>query len=122
MLNIVGGGIDVFGVAHLPVDIPIGFALQFRYPQAESGVTREVRLTTLDPSLQIVGQPTTFEVTPQLGEFHAEGWLAVYTVTGGIELTVEAEGTHSLGIQIDGFESGAIPFQVFLADDEADDA
>jgi len=86
LLNIVGGSVDVFGVARLPVEFPMGFALQFRYPQAESGLTREIRFATLDPALELVGQSTTFEVTPQLSEFHAE--------------------------------SGDIPFQIFLVDDE----
>lgn len=121
LLNIVGGSVDVFGVARLPVEFPMGFAIQFRYPPAQSGVAKRVTLATLDPSLQVVGQPTTFEVTPQLSEFHAEGWQGVFAVTGSIDLAVEAEGAHSVGIRIDDRESGDIPFQVFLVDGEEAD-
>jgi hypothetical protein len=116
LLNIVGGGIDVFGVARLPVRFPMAFALQFRYPQEESDVPREITFATRDPRLEIVGQPTTFEVTPRLSEYHAEGWRGIFAVTGRIDLIVESTGTHSIGIQIDGMERGDIPFQVFLVD------
>jgi hypothetical protein len=118
LLNIVGGGIEVFGLRELPAEFPMGFALQFRYPQDEAGVPRTITLTTLGPTLEVVGEITEFEVTPTLSEFHAEGWQGIYAVTGGIDLTVESPGAHSIGIKIDGIESGDIPFQALLVEDD----
>jgi len=117
LLNLTGGGVDVFGLKHLPAEFPMAVALQFRFPEAEAGMTFQIALTTLDPQIQPVGKSTAFEITPQLGTYHAEGWQGIYTVTGVVTLAVESPGTHSISIKIDGAVAGDIPFQAFLADD-----
>ena len=118
LLNVTGGGIDVFGLDRLPAEFPIAFALQFRYPEHEAGQTFHIALATLDPQIQPVGEPTHFEITPHLGEYHADGWQGIYAVAGTVILAVEAPGTHSIGIRIDGALAGDIPFQVFQASDD----
>jgi hypothetical protein len=76
LLNLTGGGVDVFGLKRLPAEFPMAIALQFRYPEAEAERTFQVALITLDPQIQPVGRPTDFEITPHLGAYHAEGWQA----------------------------------------------
>jgi hypothetical protein len=117
MFNIIGGGVDGFGVPTLPIEFPMPFALQLRFAESEAGTPREITLLTRDPQLREVGEPTTFEITPTLGEDHAEGWEGIFSVAGAVTLYVEEPGTHSIGIQIDGAESGDIPFQVVLTGD-----
>lgn len=118
LLNLTGGGVDVFGLKRLPAEFPMAFALQFRYPEAEAGKTFQIALTTLDPQIQPVGKPTHFEITPRLGKYHAEGWYGTYTITGVVTLAVEMPGTHSINIEIDGAVAGDISFQVFQAADD----
>jgi len=118
LLNVTGGGIDVFGLERLPAEFPIAFALQFRYPEHEAGQAFQITLATLDPQIQPVGEPTDFEITPQLGEYHADGWQGIYAVAGTVILAVESAGTHSISIKIDGALAGDIPFQVFRAGDD----
>jgi hypothetical protein len=118
LLNVTGGGIDVFGLERLPAEFPIAFALQFRYPEPEAGQAFQITLATLDPQIQPIGEPTNFEITPQLGRYHADGWQGIYAVAGTLILPVESPGTHSISIKIDGALAGDIPFQVFQASDE----
>jgi hypothetical protein len=118
LLNVTGGGIDVFGLERLPAEFPIAFALQFRYPEPEAGRTFQIALATLDPQIQPVGEPADFEITPHLGEYHADGWQGIYAVAGTVTLAVESPGTHSISIKIDGAVAGDIPFQVFQASDD----
>lgn len=80
-------------------------------------MTFQIALTTLDPQIQPVGKPTGFEITPQLGEHHAEGWYGIYTITGVVTLAVESPGTHSISVKIGDAVAGDIPFQVFRAAD-----
>lgn len=116
LLNLTGGGVDVFGLKRLPAEFPMAVALQFRYPEAEAEKTFRIALITLDPQIQPVGQSTDFEITPHLGAYHAEGWQGVYTVTGVVTLAVESPGAHSISIKIDDAVAGDIPFQVFRAE------
>lgn len=118
LLNLTGGGVDVFGLKHLPAEFTMACALQFRYPEAEAGKTLQIALTTLDPQIQPVGKPTHFEITPRLGKYHAEGWYGTYTITGVVTLAVETPGTHSISIEIDGAVTGDISFQVFQTADD----
>jgi hypothetical protein len=115
LLNVTGGGISVFGVRRLPVDVPIAFVLQLVFDEAEADAEHTVSLLLRDPQLQIVGEPVSVPFTPKFGAFHAPGWRGVFSITGGIVLPVQTAGSHSLGIQIDHAEAGDIPFQVLLA-------
>ncbi len=115
LLNVTGGGLDVFGLKHLPAEFSVAFALQFRYPEHEAGQSFRIALATLDPQIQPVGESTDFEITPHLGEYHADGWQGIYAVAGAVTLAVEAPGTHSVNVKIDGALAGDIPFQVFQA-------
>jgi hypothetical protein len=115
LLNVTGGGINVFGVRHLPVDVSIAFVLQLVFDEAEADTEHTVSLLIRDPRLQVVGEPVNVPFTPKFGEFHAQGWRGIFSITGGIVLPVQAAGPHSLGIQIDHAEAGDIPFQVLLA-------
>lgn len=117
LLNLTGGGIDVFGLKRLPAEFPIAFALQFRYPEPEAEKTFQIAMATLDPQIQPVGKSTDFQITPHLGEYHADGWNGIYTVAGAVTLAVEVPGTHSISVKIDGAVAGDIPFQVFHAVD-----
>ncbi len=117
LLNLTGGGVDVFGLKRLPAEFPMACALQFRYPEAEAGKTFQIALATLDPQIQPVGKPTDFEITPRLGKYHAEGWSGIYSVAGTVTLAVETPGAHSISVKIDGAIAGDIPFQVFRAND-----
>jgi hypothetical protein len=65
LLNVTGGGIDVFGLQRLPAEFPIAFALQFRYPESEAGRAFQIALATLDPQIQLIGEPTDFQGRPQ---------------------------------------------------------
>jgi hypothetical protein len=116
LLNLTGGGVDVFGLRHLPAEFSLACALQFRFAEDEAGKAFKVRLATLDPQIQPVGSPTEFEITPQLGEFHAAGWHGRYTVAGTVTIAVDSPGTHSISITIDDEVAGDIPFQVFRPD------
>jgi hypothetical protein len=117
LLNLTGGGLDVFGVKRLPVEVSLACALRFLFREVEAGQAFQVALVTLDPQLERVGQPTEFEITPSLGEYHVEGGHGTYTVAGAVTLVVEAAGLHSINITIDGASAGNIPFQVFLANE-----
>jgi hypothetical protein len=116
LLNIIGGGTDVFGVRSLPVSFAMPFAMQLRFAEADADRTFQVGMLIRGPQLDVVGEPTGFPVSPTLGEYHAGGWEGVFYVAGVVSLYAEQPGTHSVGIQIDGVESGDIPFQVLLAD------
>jgi hypothetical protein len=118
LLNLTGGGLDIFGVKRLPTEFTIASALRFRFPEDEAGRRFKIVLATLDPEIQPVGKPTDFEITPRLGEYHAEGGHGTYTVAGAMTLVVEAPGMHSINITIDEAVAGDIPFRVFLADGE----
>jgi hypothetical protein len=118
LLNLTGGGVDVFGIKRVPTEFTMACALRFLYREVESGQTFQVTLATLDPQLQLVGKPTDCEITPHLGAFHVEGGLGTFTVTGAVTLAVESVGLHSISIAIDGAIAGDIPFQVLLSDDE----
>ncbi|MGC2375172.1 MAG: hypothetical protein WA484_14985 [Solirubrobacteraceae bacterium] len=115
LLNVTGGGINVFGVRRLPADVPIAFVLQLVFDEAEADIEHAVSLLVRDPQLQVVGEPVSTPFTPRLGEFHAPGWRGIFSITGGIVLPVHTAGPHSLGIQLDHAEAGDIPFQVLLA-------
>jgi hypothetical protein len=117
LLNVVSGGIDVFGLKHLPASFPAAFALQFRFPESEAGKTFKIEMGVRDPQLQPIGQPTDFEVTPALGEYHADGSHGIYAIAGSVTLLAESVGAHLVWIEIDGAIAGDIPFQVFLAPD-----
>jgi hypothetical protein len=117
LLNIIGGGTDVFGVPALPVSFSMPFALQLRFDEAEAGQTFQVGMIIRDPQLESIGGPTEFPIVPTLSEYHAEGWEGVFCVAGVVGLYAEEPGTHSVGIQIDGAERGDIPFQLVLMDD-----
>ena len=112
LLNLTGGGIDVFGVKSFPAEFTVAFALQFRYPEDESGKAFNVSLATLDAQLQPVGKPTDFEITPRLGVHHADGWQGIYAVAGAVTILVESPGPHSISLTIDGLVGGDIPFQI----------
>ena len=118
LLNVTGGGIDVFGVKHLPASFPMPFVLQFRYPEAEAGQAFTITMGTFDSALELVGEQTDFEITPNLGEYHAEGSHGIYAVAGTVQLAVESVGAHSMWIEVDGSVAGDIPFQVFLSDEQ----
>jgi hypothetical protein len=115
LFDIAGGGVDVFVLERLPAEFPVAFALQFGYPELEAGRAFQITVATLGPQIQLVGEPTDFEITPQLGEYHADGWQGIYAVAGTVILAVESPGTHSVSIKIDGAVAGDIPFQVFQA-------
>lgn len=118
LLNLTGGGVDVFGMKRLPAEFTMACALRFLYREVESGQTFQVALATLDPQLQIVGKPTDFQITPHLGAFHVEGGLGTFTITGAVTLAVKSVGLHNISITIDGAIAGDIPFQVLLSDDK----
>jgi hypothetical protein len=118
LLNLTGGGVDIFGLKRLPAEFPMAYALRLRYPEAEAGQIFQIALAILDPQIQPVGKPTDFEITPRLGEYHADGGHGTYTIAGTVTLAVESPGMHSISITIDGAIAGDIPFQVFLATDE----
>lgn len=117
LLNVTGGGVDVFGVRELPVHFPMPFALQLRFQENEAEQTHEISLVIRDPQLRQIGERTAFEIKPTLGEYHAEGWEGIFAVAGTVGLYAEVAGAHSIGIQIDDAERGDIPFRVVLADD-----
>ena len=118
LLNLTGGGVDVFGLKRLPAEFSVACALRFLYREVEDGKAFQVAMATLDPQLQPVGQPTGFEITPKLGQYHVEGGLGSYTVAGAVTLAVESAGLHSISITIDGAVAGDIPFQAFLSGGE----
>jgi len=116
LLNVTGGGINVFGVRVLPVDVPIAFVIQVVFDEQEANVEHTISLLVRDPQSQVVGEPVNTTFTPRFGEFHTPGWRGIFSITGGIVLPVQAAGAHSLGIQLDRAEAGDIPFQVLLTD------
>jgi len=115
LLNLMGGGLDVIGLNHLPAQFPVSFAVVLRFPEEEAGHEVQLKLVIRGPGLETVGEPATFQITPGLGGHHAPGWEGTFTVTGALRLVVESTGTHSISVQIDGTEAGVIPFQVLLA-------
>lgn len=117
LLNLTGGGLDVFGVRELPAEFTLAFALQLGYSDNEVDQTQEITLVTRGPDTQPVGMPTSFSVTPTLGEYHMAGWEGIFAVTGAVRLRVEESGAQSLNILIEGQESSYIPFQVILSAD-----
>jgi hypothetical protein len=115
LINLTGGGIDVFGVANLPVQLAMPFVLQLRYHEAEVGQLRRITMQVLDPELKAIGQAASFEITPKVGEYHATGWQGIFAVAGEALLMADSPGVHSVQIRIDGEVAGDIPFQVVLA-------
>ncbi len=116
LLNVTGGGIDVFGVSRLPADFPVAFVLQLSFDDAEADQPHELAVTVLGPDLQPVGRRTTVPFTPTFGELHAEGWRGIFSVAGTLELEIEQFGPHSVQVDIDGKQAGDIPFRAVHAD------
>jgi len=116
LLNVTGGGINVFGVDRLPADISIAFVLQLVFDDVEAGHKHTITLLIRDPQLQVVGEQVDVEFVPKFGELRAPGWRGIFSIAGGIVLPIRAAGPHSLGIQINQTETGDIPFQVLFAD------
>ena len=113
LLNLVGGGTDVFGVPTLPVSFAMPFALQFRYDEAEAGTEFQIGMVTVGPDPTEPPRPAAeFAITPQLGPYHAPGWEGVFYVSGVVALDAEEYGPHAVNVLIDGALSGSIPFQV----------
>jgi hypothetical protein len=122
LLNIVGGGIDVFGVEALPMRYKVALALQLRYPDTEAGRTHRLTLACygVDPQMRI-GEETAVDFTPTIGPYHTPGSPGLFAITGPFELTATSAGLHSVRVEIDGVEAYDIPFRVFLigqGDDE----
>jgi hypothetical protein len=107
--------VDVFGVPRLPYQFRMGFALQLRFPESEAGKPHQLTLATygVDPLMRI-GQESSWDFTPTLGQYRSPGWQGIYAMTGAIDLSVESAGTHSLRVMIDSIEANDIPFQVFV--------
>jgi len=59
-----------------------------------------------------VGKSTDFEITPDLGEYHADGWQGIYAVAGVVTIRIESPGPHSISLKVDGHVGGDIPFQI----------
>ena len=116
LLNLVGGGLDVFGLNEAPAQFPVAFAVLLRFAESEADRTFDLTFVLRGPALEPVGEPTSFEITPRLGEYHAEGSEGTFTATGALRLITESVGTHSVSVQIDGIEAGVIPFQVLLSE------
>jgi hypothetical protein len=110
LLNITGGGLDIFGSPRLPVDISVAFVLQLTFDEAEAGTEHRLTVFVRDPDLAQVGKTVDVAFVPRLGELHPPGWRGHFSITGGLELHVEREGPHSVAIQIDGRESADLPF------------
>lgn len=116
LLNVTGGGLDVFGLSRLPTEFPVAFVLQLSFDETEADEEHQLSVVVLGPDLQPVGQRVVVPFTPSLGELHAEGWRGVFSVAGSIELRVESFGPHSVQIDVDGKQTGDIPFQTVRAD------
>jgi hypothetical protein len=121
LLNIIGGGTDVFGVAELPVEFSMPFALALRFDEPEADTPILVSMVIRGPDLQDLGPDTDFSIIPTLGAYHAPGWEGVFYIAGVIGLYAEQHGGHSIGIRLDGIEAGVIPFQIISPDPPADD-
>lgn len=117
LLNVTGGGIDVFGLRQLPAKFAVAFALQLVFDEGEADTEHELSAVVRGPDLEVVGERMAWPFTPQIGELHAPGWRGLFAIAGAISLAVEQEGSHSIGLQLDSVEAGDIPFQVVLARD-----
>jgi hypothetical protein len=115
LLNVTGGGIDVFGVRRLPAEFTVALVLQLVFDESETGKEHELAVVVRGPDLQAVGERMAWPVTPVLGEMHAPGWRGFFSIAGAITIAVTAEGSHSIGLQLNGAEANDIPFQVLLA-------
>jgi len=115
LINVTGGGVDVFGVTRLPVELYTRFVLQLRYPESEAGQLRRVTMQVRDPQLKIIGEAAAFEITPTLGQYHASGWQGIFAVAGTARLMADSPGVHSLEFRIDGNLAGDIPYHVVEA-------
>jgi hypothetical protein len=49
LLNVIGGGTDVFGVPELSVDFSMPFGLQLRFAEADAGTTFQVGMVVRGP-------------------------------------------------------------------------
>ncbi len=78
LVNLTGGGVDVFGVEHFPVQFMQRFVLQFRFDESEAGRRHHVVMRVLDPQLKPIGEAASFEIAPKLGEYHASGWQGIF--------------------------------------------
>ncbi len=117
LLNVTGGGIDVFGLRRLPAEFTVALALQLVFDEAEADTEHELSAVVRGPDLQAVGERMAWPFTPQIGELHTPGWRGLFAIAGAISIAVEREGPHSVGLQLDDAEAGDIPFQVVLARD-----
>jgi hypothetical protein len=115
LVNLTGGGVDVFGVEHFPVQFMQRFVLQFRFDESEAGRRHHVVMRVLDPQLKPIGEAASFEIAPKLGEYHASGWQGIFAVAGAALLVADSPGVHSLEIRIEGEYAGDIPYQMILA-------
>jgi hypothetical protein len=113
LLNLTGGGLDVFGLKSLPAEFELACAMRFLFREVEADHPFRVTLVTLGPDLAPVGAQSDFEIVPRLGEYHIEGGLGTYTVAGALTLRVVSPGMHTINIAIDDATAGSIPFQVF---------
>ncbi|MCA1678342.1 MAG: hypothetical protein LC777_05035 [Actinobacteria bacterium] len=115
LINLTGGGVDVFGAEHFPIQFMQPFVLQLRFDEAEAGQLHQVVMRVLDSQLRPIGEAASIEITPKLGQYHASGWAGIFAVAGAARLQADAPGTHSLEIRIDGEHAGDIPYQMVLA-------
>jgi hypothetical protein len=114
LLNVIGGGTDVFGVPELPVEFSMPFGLQLRFAEADAGTTFQIGMVVRgpDPTSSPPAPPTEFGITPQFGDYHAPGWEGVFYVSGVVALDADEYGRHSISILINGKESATIPYQI----------
>lgn len=114
LLNVTGGGVDVFGLRQLPAEFTVALALQLVFDEQEASVEHQLAALVRGPDLEMIGERMAWPITPRLGELHAPGWRGLFSIAGAITIAVEREGPHSLALQLDGAEAGDIPFQVLL--------
>lgn len=115
LLNVTGGGVDVFGLRRLPAETTVALVLQLAFSEDEAGVDQELAIVVRGPDLEVVGGRVAWNITPITGEFHMPGWRGIYSIAGALTLELARPGAYSAGIQINGAEAGDIPFQVVLA-------
>jgi len=111
LLNLTGGGIDVFGVESLSFRFTMPFVLQLRFHEAEAEQVHRVTMQVLDPRLQILGEAASFPITPKVGKYHATGWEGIFSVAGGARLMADSTGAHSVQIRIDDELAAISPFK-----------
>ena len=113
LATIVGGGLDVFTVVAVPVELPITIALRaVGLPDANE---HTLEVLVIDPMMAPAGEAgVQAKFTMAANPNHPPGWELNLTAPIIVNVPIEQAGTYTIDIKVDG-HSHTMPFRVDVA-------